>query len=68
MRAGRVRGTERGEHNHGVSVEVCGHASRTTYLRPSSQEVFDGHEGLFAAEVKSGEPFFLRLSKYLTSL
>jgi hypothetical protein len=41
---------------------------RTTHLRPSSQEVFDGHEGLFAAQVKSGEPFFLRLSKYLTSL
>jgi hypothetical protein len=40
----------------------------TTHLRPASQEVFDGHEGLFAAKVKSGEPFFLRLSKYLTSL
>ena len=40
----------------------------TTHLRPSSQEVFDGHEGLFAAKAKSGEPFFLRLSKYLTAL
>ena len=47
--------------NHGPTVVA-------THLRPSSQEVFDGHEGLLAAKVKSGEPFFLRLSKYLTSL
>src|SRR5262245_21896048 len=40
----------------------------TTHLRPLSQEVFDGHEGLVAAKAKSGEPFLLRLSKYLTSL
>jgi hypothetical protein len=40
----------------------------TTHLRSSSQEVFDGHEGLFAAKANNGERFFLRLSKYLTSL
>ena len=34
----------------------------TIHLRASSQEVFDGHEGLFAAKAKSGEPFLLRLS------
>jgi hypothetical protein len=33
-----------------------------------SQEVFAGHEGLFAAQAKSGETFLLRLSKYLPSL
>jgi hypothetical protein len=49
-------------------VVLRGVSSLTTHLRPASQEVFDGHEGLFAAKVKSGEPFFLRLSKYLTSL
>jgi hypothetical protein len=40
----------------------------TTHLRSSSQEGFDGHEGLFAAKARSGERFFLRLSKYFTSL
>jgi hypothetical protein len=29
---------------------------RTTHLRPSSQEGGDGHEGLFAAQAKSGAP------------
>jgi hypothetical protein len=43
-------------------------SGRTTHLRSSSQEVFDCHEGLFAAKARSGELFFLRLSKYLTSL
>lgn len=67
------RGTERGrgtglrEHNHGVSAEVGGRSGLTTHLRPTSQEVFAGHEGLFAAQAKSGEPFFLRLSEYLPS-
>jgi hypothetical protein len=42
--------------------------SRTTHLRSASQEVLDCHDGLFAAKAKSGEPFFLRLSKSLTSL
>jgi hypothetical protein len=37
--------------------------SRTTHLRSASQEVCDGHEGVFAAKAKSGDPFFLRLSK-----
>ena len=39
-----------------------------THLRSSNQEGFDGHEGLFAAKARSGERFFLRLSKYFTSL
>jgi hypothetical protein len=56
------------ENNHGISGEVWGCSSRTTHLRSSSQEVFDGHEGLFAAKANNGERFFLRLSKYLTSL
>ena len=41
---------------------------RTTHLRSSSQEVCDGHEGLFAAKANNGERFFLRLSTYLTAL
>jgi len=52
----------------GGSPCPCQIPRRTTHLRPSSQEVFDGHEGLFAAKARSGEPFRLRLSKYLTSL
>jgi hypothetical protein len=42
--------------------------SRTSHLRSASQEVFDGHEGGFAAKVNRGEAFVLRLSTYLTLL
>jgi putative tryptophan/tyrosine transport system substrate-binding protein len=45
-----------------------GTPSRTTHLRSSSQEECDVHEGLFAAKANSGERFFRKLSKYLTSL
>jgi hypothetical protein len=50
-----------------IELSKC-KAHPTTHLRSSSQEVFDGHEGLFAAKANNGERFFLRLSKYLTSL
>jgi hypothetical protein len=52
----------------GGSPCPCQIPRRTTHLRPTSQEVYDVHEGLFAAKAHRGELFFLKLSKYLTSL
>ena len=52
-----------------ASAQSPSHILRpTTHLRSSSQEVFDCHEGLFAAKARSGACFFLRLSQYCTAL